>query len=112
MAQLFLQMVMKYVIYLLHFFFQFIEIKDLGDLQIFFSESSQHLNLSSACITSIFVTRDAVLDKLKTLDINKGQFRILFLQFLFAKCADGLAYPLQLIFNRSLSVGTFICSWK
>lgn len=87
--------------------------QDIGsNSQTPFSEYWQRINMSSAGTTSIYVTRDVVFNKLKKLDVNKSAGPDSISAVFFANCADGLAYPLQLIFNRSLSTGTFPCSWK
>lgn len=61
---------------------------------------------------SISFTRDQVLRVLKRLDLNKGAGDDGIPSIFVVRCADVLAYPLSLIFNKSLSSGIFPSIWK
>lgn len=69
-------------------------------------------NLSNQCLGPISFTKDQVHKVLKRLDLYKGAGADGIPSIFVARCADVLACPLSLIFNKSLRTGTFPSLWK
>ena len=62
-------------------------------------------------LESITIITQDVLDVLKQLDVSKACGPDLISPRLFRVCADYLAYPYSIVFNRSLAQGYFPNSW-
>jgi hypothetical protein len=63
-------------------------------------------------LSSITVSEKDVLDKLKKLNTNKGMGPDNIPPLLLKRCAHSLAYPLKIIFEKSLTTGIFPNQWK
>lgn len=78
--------------------------------------SQDTLNLSvdtnSNVLSNIVLSSDEVLKVLRSLSRNKGGGPDGIPAVFYKECSSELAYPLTLIFNKSLAVGTFPSLWK
>lgn len=63
-------------------------------------------------ISKVQVTTETVLNLLQHLDVNKGSGSDGIPPFFWRHCAQSLALPIAIIFNRSLNEGTFPALWK
>ena len=63
-------------------------------------------------ISKLSVPKEVIVKLLKGLDVTKGSGSDGIPPFFWKGCADTLAYPIALIFNRSLREGTFPAVWK
>ena len=63
-------------------------------------------------LESITITTQDVLDVLKHLNVSKSYGPDLICPRVLRECADYLAYPYSIVFNRSLVQGYFPTSWK
>jgi predicted nucleotidyltransferase len=65
-----------------------------------------------AATSNIIITENIVLKYLKTIDVSKGTGSDNIPPVYLINCADELAYPLSIIFKKSLRDGTFPHKWK
>ncbi|XP_052756193.1 uncharacterized protein LOC128201896 [Galleria mellonella] len=63
-------------------------------------------------LTNVQFSKDEVLARLKTLDVNKGAGSDGIPPLFIRACAENLAIPIHLIFNLSLKTGIFPSQWK
>jgi hypothetical protein len=84
---------------------------NLGDGQVLDCDLKM-LNNHSLELTAPYLSLETILNSLKSLDPNKGAgpdgVPALFIQ----ACAEELALPMYLIYNKSLQLGTFPEVWK
>lgn len=86
-------------------------------------ENSSNINVENMCdilgtnyfnntLSSVHITKENILLKLKHLDANKGAGPDRIPPSFWKSCADELCLPLFIIFNKSLCTGTFPEIWK
>lgn len=73
---------------------------------------TQEHSLNITCVSNVQIPTMDVEKKLKALDINKGAGSDGLPAMFWSKCAESLAVPLSIIFNRSLREGIFPQKWK
>lgn len=73
---------------------------------------SHYLENNSLGLNNLIIDENTVLNKLKSLDVNKGAGPDDIPSLLISKCSSALAFPLTIIYNKSLSSGTFPSKWK
>lgn len=76
------------------------------------SEFLQSLFSNGLCLESPVVTRDCLLKKLKALNVTKGAGPDGIPPIFISACASALVWPLQIIYNTSLTSGIFPVQWK
>lgn len=77
------------------------------------SKSNKNIPQStSSIINCLSLTGEEILKELLNLDMNKGPGPDLIPPSFLHNCAQQLSVPLTLIFNNSLSLGTFPSDWK
>lgn len=73
---------------------------------------TQEHSLNITCVSNVQIPTMDVEKKLKALDINKGAGSNGLPAMFWSKCAESLAVPLFIIFNRSLREGIFPQKWN
>lgn len=77
-----------------------------------YQTSQVYDNRSKIDLGSLYLSYEDVHNALKKIDVNKGNGPDIIPPIILKNCADSLAAPLQLIFNKSLSSGIFPDRWK
>lgn len=67
---------------------------------------------SNCSLSTIFISEDDILGKIKKLDVNKGAGPDGIPPYIIKHCAKELCHPLYFIFNQSLQTGVFPEVWK
>lgn len=63
-------------------------------------------------IATLTFTEETVMQLLKSLDVNKGSGSDAIPPLFLVRCAPSLSLPITILFNRSLTEGTFPSIWK
>ena len=76
------------------------------------SEPSENLNECISILEHIYITRQDVLDIIKSLKLNKACGFDLITNTLLKESVYTLSLPLSTLFNKSLSISRFLEKWK